>query len=67
MTGLELLQIIRADENFKTMPFIIVTAKDSREYILEAVKARVSQYIVKPFTAQALKEKIQKVLQMRLL
>lgn len=63
MTGLELLQIIRTDENFKTLPFIMVTAKDSRENILEAVKAKVSQYIVKPFTAQALKEKIEKVLQ----
>ncbi|MEA1932927.1 MAG: response regulator [Thermodesulfobacteriota bacterium] len=63
MTGLELLQTVRDDENFKTLPFIMVTAKDSREYILEAVKARVSQYIVKPFTAQALREKIEKVLQ----
>lgn len=62
MSGLELLQVIRSDENFKTLPFIMVTAKDSRENILEVVKARVSQYIVKPFTAQALREKIQKVL-----
>ncbi len=63
MTGLEFLKVIRADENFKSLPFIMVTAKDSREDILKAVKARVSQYIVKPFTAQALNEKIQKVLQ----
>lgn len=62
MTGMEFLQAVRGSDRFNATPFIMVTAKDSKEDIIAAAKARVSQYIVKPFTAQALGEKIKKVL-----
>jgi two-component system chemotaxis response regulator CheY len=62
MNGMELLEKVRADERLSKIPFIMVTANDSKENIMRAVKAHVSQYIVKPFTATALKEKIAKVL-----
>jgi two-component system chemotaxis response regulator CheY len=62
MNGYQLLEKIRADANYKKTPFIMVTANDNKESIIEAVKAKVSQYIVKPFTVTALKEKIGKVL-----
>ncbi len=62
MDGLELLQHIRNDDTLAETPFIMVTAQDNKEKIIIAAKAKVSQYIVKPFTAQALREKINKVL-----
>ncbi|MCK5228019.1 MAG: response regulator, partial [Desulfobulbaceae bacterium] len=62
MDGLELLHHIRNDDTLAETPFIMVTAQDSKEQIIVAAKAKVSQYIVKPFTAQALREKINKVL-----
>jgi len=62
MNGYTLLEKVRADSNYKKTPFIMVTANDNKESIIEAVKAKVSQYIVKPFTVTALKEKIEKVL-----
>lgn len=62
MNGHELLLKVRSDEKYKHTPFIMVTANDCKESILEAVRAKVSQYIVKPFTATSLKEKIDKVL-----
>lgn len=61
MTGLELLKTVRADENFKHLPFLMVTAEAEKENIIEAVKAGVSNYVVKPFTGQTLKEKLQKI------
>ncbi|MEF3168270.1 MAG: chemotaxis response regulator CheY [Deltaproteobacteria bacterium] len=61
MTGIELLKKVRADERFKDLPFIMVTAEAQKENIIEAVKARVSNYIVKPFTPETLSEKIQKI------
>ena len=61
MTGLDLLKNVRADPNMATTPFIMVTAEAQQDNIILAVKAKVSQYIVKPFTADTLGEKIKKV------
>ncbi|MDA8161751.1 MAG: response regulator [Desulfobacteraceae bacterium] len=61
MTGIEFLKKVRADEKLKDLPFLMVTAEAQKENIVEAVKARVSNYIVKPFTPETLGEKIQKI------
>jgi two-component system chemotaxis response regulator CheY len=62
MTGLQLLQEVRADGRLKNMPFIMVTAESKTENVVAAKQAGVSNYIVKPFNAETLKEKIEKVL-----
>ena len=62
MTGLELLKQVRSMDRIKDTPFLMVTAEAQKENILEAVKARVSNYIVKPFTAAVLEEKLTKIL-----
>ena len=61
MSGLELLKAIRTDEKLKDIPVMMVTAEALKENIIEAVKAGVNQYIVKPFTAQTLQQKIEKI------
>jgi len=61
MTGLELLKKVRQDEQLKEIPFIMVTAEGQKENVIEAVKAGVSNYIVKPFTPETLSEKLEKV------
>lgn len=61
MTGLELLKAVRSNEATKDIPFLMVTAEAQKENIVEAVKARVSNYIVKPFTAATLEEKLVKI------
>ncbi|MBF0288508.1 MAG: chemotaxis response regulator CheY [SAR324 cluster bacterium] len=61
MTGMELLKEIRADEKFKTIPVLMVTAEALQENIIAAVKAGVNNYIVKPFDAKTLSEKITKI------
>ena len=61
MTGIELLKKVRSIENIATMPVLIVTAEQKREQIVEAAEAGVNGYIVKPFTAETLKEKIEKI------
>ncbi len=61
MTGIDLLRKVRADERFKDLPFMMITAEAQKENIVEAVKERVSNYIVKPFTPETLSEKIQKI------
>ena len=61
MTGLDLLKAIRADSALKSIPVLMVTAEAKQENIVEAVQAGVSNYIVKPFTAETLKEKIDKI------
>jgi len=63
MSGLDLLKAIRADENLKPMPFLLVTAEALKEHVVEAVKAGVDNYVVKPFTAETLKEKIDAIFQ----
>jgi len=61
MTGLELLKKVRSEAAWSTIPFVMVTAEAQQDNIILAVKAKVSQYIVKPFTADTLGEKIDKV------
>ena len=61
MTGLELLKAVRADADLANTPFIMVTAEAQQDNIILAVKAKVSQYIVKPFTAETLSEKLNKI------
>ena len=62
MTGIDLLKKVRASERYKTTPFIMVTAEGKRENVIAAVQAGVSNYIVKPFNAATLKEKMVKVI-----
>lgn len=61
MPGIELLGKVRADERLKNTPFVMVTAEAQKDNILEAVKAGVSSYIVKPFTAETVEQKLNKV------
>lgn len=61
MNGIELLRAVRADERLRLLPVLMVTAEAKRDQIIEAAQAGVNGYVVKPFTAQALKEKIEKV------
>lgn len=61
MTGLDLLKAVRADAATKDIKFLMVTAEALQEHVLAAVQAGVSNYIVKPFTAETLKEKIDKI------
>ena len=61
MTGIELLKEVRADEKLSSLPVLMVTAEAKRDQIIEAAQAGVNGYVVKPFTAQALKEKIDKI------
>ncbi len=62
MGGLDLLKLVRGDEKLKSIPFLMVTAEAQKENIMEAVKAKVSNYVVKPFTAAILEEKIAKII-----
>ena len=62
MTGLELLKEVRSTDNLKGIPFLMLTAEAQKENIMEAVKAKVSNYIVKPFTPEGLQEKLAKIL-----
>jgi len=61
MPGIDLLRAVRADEKLKTMPVLMVTAEAKRDQIVEAAEAGVNGYVVKPFTAETLKEKIDKI------
>ena len=61
MQGIDLLKEVRADAKLASLPVLMVTAEQKREQIVEAAQAGVNGYIVKPFTAQTLKEKIDKI------
>ncbi|MEX2367796.1 MAG: chemotaxis response regulator CheY, partial [Pseudohongiellaceae bacterium] len=61
MSGIDLLKKIRADERLKGTPVLMVTAEAKRDQIVAAAQAGVNGYVVKPFTAAALKEKIEKI------
>lgn len=61
MTGIELLRKVRSSESLAETPFLMVTAEAQQENIIEAVQAKVSNYIVKPFTADTLQQKIDKI------
>lgn len=58
MTGLELLKKVRKTPEWANIPFLMVTAEAEKTHIMDAVKAKVNQYIIKPFTHEMLKEKI---------
>ncbi len=62
MSGLELVRSIRGDVEFASLPILMVTTRGVKEDIIEALQARVSDYVVKPFTPQILKEKIESII-----
>ncbi|MBK9305827.1 MAG: chemotaxis response regulator CheY [Nitrospira sp.] len=61
MTGIDMLRAIRADEKLKAIPVLMVTAEAQQSNLVEAVQAGVSNYIVKPFTAETMQEKLGKI------
>ena len=61
MMGIDMLRAIRADEKLKKIPVLMVTAEAQKETLMEAVQAGVSNYVVKPFTAETMQEKINKI------
>lgn len=61
MNGIDLLKEVRADARLASLPVLMVTAEAKRDQIIEAAQAGVNGYVVKPFTAQVLKEKIEKI------
>ena len=60
MTGIEFLKACKEDENIRKVPFVMVTAEAQKDSVLEAIKAGVDNYIVKPFTPDKLQEAIEK-------
>ncbi|GAB4336166.1 MAG: response regulator [Calditrichia bacterium] len=62
MTGLEFVKAVRQDETYANIPILMVTTRGMKQDILEALKAKVNSYIIKPFTPQTMKEKIQQIL-----
>ena len=61
MMGIDLLKAVRADEKLKGIPFLMVTAEAQKENIIEAAKAGVSNYVIKPFTADVLQQKMEAI------
>ena len=61
MTGIDLLRAVRADNELSRLPVLMVTAEAKRDQIIEAAKSGVNGYVVKPFTAGTLKDKIEKI------
>ncbi|VAX10853.1 Chemotaxis regulator - transmits chemoreceptor signals to flagellar motor components CheY [hydrothermal vent metagenome] len=61
MTGIDLLKTVRADPDLKSLPVLMVTAETKREQIILAAEAGVNGYVIKPFTAGTLEEKIKKI------
>ena len=62
MSGLELLKTVRKDDTLKTIPVLMVTAEAQKENVIEAIQAGVSNYIVKPFTPDSMKQKLEQTL-----
>lgn len=62
MTGLDLLKMVRSDPVYKNIPFLMVTAEAQKQNVIEAVQAGVSNYVVKPFTAEAIADKLAKII-----
>ncbi len=62
MTGLELLKSVRASEKYAKVPFLMVTAEAQKQNVIEAVQAGVSNYVVKPFTAEGISAKLERIL-----
>ena len=63
MTGLDLLSLIRTTKGMEQLPFLMITAESQRDQILEAIKAGVSNYLLKPFSPDGMKQKIEAVWQ----
>ena len=61
LTGVELLRLIRGDRRYAKVPFLLVTTESESQRVIEAVKAGVDDYIVKPFTTETLREKLEAV------
>jgi two-component system chemotaxis response regulator CheY len=61
VTGLELLKAVRSDESMQDIPFLMVTAEGQKDSVIQTVQAGVSDYIIKPFTADTVKEKLEKM------
>lgn len=61
LDGLGLIGKVRSDPELKDLPFLMVTAEAEKAKVIEAIRAGVSNYVVKPFTAEVLKEKIEKI------
>jgi two-component system, chemotaxis family, chemotaxis protein CheY len=61
MTGLDLLKAVRSTPNLKDLPFLMVTAEAQKQNVIDAVQAGVSNYVVKPFTAEAISDKLKKI------
>ncbi len=62
MSGLEFVKAVRNDKKYGNIPILMVTTRGMKQDILEALKARVNSYIIKPFTPQVMKEKIEQIL-----
>ena len=62
MSGLELVQAIRGDENHSSLPILMVTTRNMKDDIIIAMRAGVNNYVTKPFDPQTIKEKIDKVM-----
>lgn len=62
MTGIELLKKVRSNPASKDIPFLMVTAEAQKQNVIEAVQAGVSNYVVKPFTAESISEKLEKII-----
>lgn len=62
MNGLELAKAIRGNPQFENLPILMVTTRGNKDDVIEAMKVRVNNYIVKPFTPHGLKEKIDQIL-----
>ena len=62
MTGLQLVQNVKSSEKWKDIPILMVTTRAVKDDIIKAMKSGVSNYVVKPFTAEILKEKIEKIM-----
>ncbi len=65
MMGIDLLKAVRSDEQLKDIPFLMVTAEAQKDNILEAAKAGVSNYIIKPFTVDVMQTKMEAIFQKR--
>lgn len=61
LTGIEVLKKIRANPQWKDLPFLLITAEGQMEHVVQAAKAGVSHYIMKPFTPDTLREKLEAV------
>jgi len=61
MTGLDLLKNVRREDGLKDVPFLMVTAEAQKQNVIDAVQAGVTNYVVKPFTAEAISEKLEKI------